>query len=146
MIYIYQNQYQNVSGSCSRNTDLQDPYYLWNMEHKLSGKVYDFIPYEVPYTTDYKPSYDLFNIGVVFTDPQVLTGATMTGQTNIHLIPGEYFLTVRSQTSSSNLDPELSGEIVFQTLVNVVGTNQNVPISYEGEDDVFIIYDPENEN
>ena len=116
------------------------------MEHKLSGKVYDFIPYEVPYTTDYKPSYDLFNIGVVFTDPQVLTGATMTGQTNIHLIPGEYFLTVRSQTSSSNLDPELSGEIVFQTLVNVVGTNQNVPISYEGEDEVFIIYDPENEN
>jgi hypothetical protein len=75
-----------------------------------------------------------------------LTGATTTGQTNVHLIPGEYFLKVYSQTSSSNLNPENSQEIVFQTLVNVVGTNQNIPISYEGEDDVFIIYDPENEN
>lgn len=146
MIYLYQEEYTNASGSCSRNTDLPNPYFLWNMVHKLSGKVYNFIPYQIPYTTDYKPSYDLFNIGIFFSSPQSLTGNTMTGETNVHLIPGEYFLKVHSQTSQSNLDPDLSGEVVFQTLVNVIGTNQNVPISYQGEDDVFIIYDPENEN
>jgi hypothetical protein len=146
MIYLNQNQYQNVSGSCTRNTDLVNPYFLWSMEHKLSGRVYNFIPYEVPYITDYKPSYDLFNIGVVFTSPQFLTGATQENQTNVHLIPGEYFLTVYSQVSPSNINPEYTEQIVFQTLVNVIGTNQNVPTTYTGEDDVFIIYDPENEN
>jgi hypothetical protein len=116
------------------------------MTHKLSGKEYNFIPYQIPYTTDYKPSYDLFNIGIFFGDAQVLTGATMTGETNVHLIPGEYFIQIHAQVSDENLNPLQSGEIVFQTLLNVVGTNQNIPVSYQGEEEVFIIYDPENEN
>lgn len=146
MIYLNQEQFTNASASCTRNTDIPDPYFLWDMTHKLSGRVYNFIPYQIPYTTTYKPSYDLFNIGIFFGNAQVLTGATLTGETNVHLIPGEYFVQIHAQVSDENLNPVESGEIVFQTLVNVVGTNQNIPTAYQGEEDVFIIYDPENEN
>ncbi len=145
MIYLYQNQYTNASGSCSRNSTMVDPYYMWNMEHKLSGEIFNFIPYRIPPTTNYKPGYDLFNIGIFDNIPESLTGDTMTGQTNVHLIPGEYFLKVYQQMSGNTLQPTTEENVVFQTLVNVVGTNQNIPVSYQGEDDIFIIYNSDND-
>jgi len=145
MIYLYQNQYTNASGSCSRNSTMVDPYYMWNMEHKLSGEIFNFIPYRIPPTTNYKPGYDVFNIGIFDNIPESLTGDTMTGQTNVHLIPGEYFLKVYQQMSGNTLQPTTEENVVFQTLVNVVGTNQNIPVSYQGEDDIFIIYNSDND-
>jgi hypothetical protein len=118
---------------------------MWNMEHKLSGEIFNFIPYRIPPTTNYKPGYDLFNIGIFDNIPESLTGDTMTGQTNVHLIPGEYFLKVYQQMSGNTLQPTTEENVVFQTLVNVVGTNQNIPVSYQGEDDIFIIYNSDND-
>jgi hypothetical protein len=38
----------------------------------------------------------------------------------------------------------LSHDVVNETIVNVVGTNQNEPITYESGDDIFIIYNVDN--
>ena len=145
MIYLYQSQNNQAAAVCSRNSELTNPYYLWVMEHKLSGKIYRFIPFRVVPAVSYKPSYDVFCIDIFNTNPQVLTGTTGCGQTNVHLIPGEYSLQIFEQTSASNLDPALAYNIVNDNLVQVVGVNQNIPITYTGATDpVFIIYNPEN--
>jgi hypothetical protein len=145
MIYLYQNQNNQAAAVCTRNAQLTNPYYLWSMTHKLSGKNYRFIPFRVIPAVSYKPSYDVFCIDIVSTNPQVLTGATLCGQTNIHLIPGEYDLTIFEQASSSNLNPALAYNAVNDNLVQVIGVNQNIPITYTGASEpVFIIYNPEN--
>lgn len=145
MIYVYQDQINDAAIPASINKSLGSPYYLWSMTHKLSGQQFRFIPYHIPPCVTYKVSYDLFNFDIDDSIPQVLTGATMTGQTNVHLIPGEYFLKVYEQTSPSNLNPTLAYNVVNETLVNVVGTNANNPVSYSGNSDVFIIYNDNND-
>lgn len=93
------------------------------------------------------PYYDLFCIEVNDSIPQVLTGATSCGQTNVHLIPGEYSLAVFEQYSPSNLNPQLSNDLIYNNLVTVVGTNQYDPAVYQsGQTDTYIIYDPDNDN
>jgi len=116
------------------------------MTHKLSGKNYRFIPFRVQPSVSYSVPYDLFCIDVDPLQPNVLTGSTLCGQTNIGtLIPGEYEVTIWEQYSSSNLDPELSYDIVQQNLVTVIGVNQNIPTTYTGgTNGVFIIYNDNN--
>ena len=148
MIYLHQGQTNQAAAVCSRNATISNPVFLWNMVHKLSSKVYNFIPFRILPITTYKPGYDLFCIDINDAIPQVLTGASSCSQTNVHLIPGEYFLNVYQQTSTSNLIPSPDeNNIVYQTLVNVLGVNQNVPITYQApaDESVFIIYNPNND-
>jgi hypothetical protein len=148
MIYLNQNQLNQAAAVCSRNATISNPVFLWNMTHKLSLRVYNFIPYRILPITTYKPGYDLFCITINDSLPEVLSGASSCSQTNVHLIPGEYFLNVYEQTSTSNLTPPNDdNQIVYQTLVNVVGVNQNVPITYQApaDESVFIIYNPNND-
>jgi hypothetical protein len=63
------------------------------MKHKLSGQIWRFVPYQLPPTLT-NPSYDLFSVKIDYDNVEVLTGATTTGQTNVHLIEGEYWLKV----------------------------------------------------
>jgi hypothetical protein len=114
------------------------------MVHKLSNIEYKFIPFRIQPDTDYKPGYDLFCIDIDDSIPEVLTGSTVCGQTNVHLIPGEFSLEVYQQVSSSNLDPSQSSGLVYQTLVNMIGTNQNIPVTYSGQSNNYVIYDPDN--
>jgi hypothetical protein len=62
----------------------------------------------------------------------------------VDLYPGEYYLKIYEQVSSTNLNPSLSHDVVNETIVNVVGTNQNEPVTYESGDDIFIIYNVDN--
>jgi hypothetical protein len=146
MIYANQGQQNNPAAVCSRNNTLSGVvYYLWYMTHKLSGKKYYFIPFRLIPPIDYPPLYDVFCLNIDDSIPQVLTGTTC-GQVNVHLIPGEYYLEVYSQNSNTNLNPALSYELVYQTLVNVVGDNLNIPNTYTGNSDsTFIIYNPNND-
>ena len=144
MIYLYQNQNNQAAAVCSRNSTLNNPYFLWKMVHKLSNIEYKFIPFRIQPDTDYKPGYDLFCIDIDDSIPEVLTGSTVCGQTNVHLIPGEFSLEVYQQVSSSNLDPSQSSGLVYQTLVNMIGTNQNIPVTYSGQSNNYVIYDPDN--
>ena len=144
MIYLYQDQNNQAAAVCSRNSTISNPVFLWKLVHKLSNAEYLFIPFRILPVVDYKPAYDLFCIDIFDNIPEVLTGTTGCGQTNVHLIPGEYSLEVYQQTSTSNLDPILSQGLVYQTLVNMVGVNQNIPVTYSGQSNNYVIYDPDN--
>lgn len=148
MIYLTQGQTTQAAAVCSRNSSLTGAtiYYLFKMVHKLSNAPYNFIPFRLQPSEDYAPAYDLFCINTDDSIPEVLTGATQCSETNVHLIPGQYSLSCFQQFSDSNLDPSLSSGLVYQTLLYVTGTNQNVPITYTGgTDDIFIIYNPDND-
>jgi hypothetical protein len=146
MIYLNQNQLNQVPATCSRNGFLMDPDYLWVVTHKLTGRVWRFIPYRIPPSTDYKPGYDLFCINVSETLPEVLTGSTSCSNTStLNLYPGEYFIKIYEQYSESNLIPGEADDIVYETIMWVVGVNQNQPITYSGNSDIFIVYNENND-
>jgi hypothetical protein len=148
MIYINQDETNQVPVVCSRNNLSSGDVYLWSMTHKLTFQTWNFIPYRIPPTTTYKPGYDLFCITVDNSLPQTFTGNTScSGSTscNIHLIPGEYWVRIYSQSSNTNLNPDLSLELVYETMGLMVGTNQNDPITYSGNSDVFIVYNEDND-
>lgn len=147
MIYLNQGQNNQVAAVCSRNKTLSgNVQYLWSMQHKLSGRKFRFIPYRVQPSVNYSPGYDLFCIDIDPLSPNVLTGATQCGDTNVGtLIPGEYFVKIYEQMSTTNLDPMFSSEVVQETLAHVVGVNQNIPTTYTGgTDGVFIVYNDNN--
>lgn len=152
MIYIQQNVCNEVPVVVERNTTITGTtFYLWNMVHKLSNETFVFVPYKIPPSTDYKPGYDLFCICYNNNIPQSLTGNTgcisgNTGQTvcNVHFIPGEYSVEIWKQSNNYNLDVNQAEELVYQTLGQVIGVNQNIPEVYSGTSDVFIIYNENN--
>lgn len=145
MVYIYQNQQNDTPAVCDRNMLGVYDYFMWEMVHKLTLQKWTFIPYEIPYTTTYYPGYNLFNIGVDYSIPESLTGNTTSGTTNVHLIPGEYWLRIYAQDSPTNLNPNNSSELVYQQISTLVGTNQNNPVTYSGDSDVFIVYNEYND-
>lgn len=146
MIYINQSQQNDVPAVCSRNSTLTGTvYWLWSATHKLTLRSYKFVPYRIPPNTDYSPSYDLFNINVNDSIPESLTGNTISGTTNVHLIPGEYYVRCYQQTTNSNLNPLLSDGVVWESMMTCVGDNQNEPITYSGQSDVFIVYNENND-
>jgi hypothetical protein len=145
MVYINQGEYNEPAVVCSRNKTLSNPTYLWSMFHKLSGQVWRFIPYRILPSVSYAPAYDLFGVTIDDTIPESLTGNTGATMCNIHAIPGEYYVKIYEQVSSTNLNPALSFDVVYETIFNVVGINQNTPVSYSGTPDVFIIYNENND-
>lgn len=144
MIYLYQDGNNQPSAMCSRNATISNPYFLWRMIHKLSNEEWIFVPFRILPDTTYAPGYDMFCIDIFDNLPQILTGATGCEQTNVHLIPGEYSLSIYQQASSNNLDLNNTNGIIYQTLVNVIGINQNIPITYSGQSNNYVIYDYDN--
>lgn len=146
MIYLNQSQINQAAAVCSRNKTLVgNVQYLWSMIHKLSGQKYRFIPFRVlPSISGYEPAYDLFCIDIDDTIPPFLTGATLCGETNVHLIPGLYDLKCYEQYSTTNLNPAYAHDVVYENMVTVVGVNQNVPTTFTGSSTTYIIYDPNN--
>jgi hypothetical protein len=143
MIIIQPGQ-NNVPATCTLNATLSNPYYLWSMTHKLSNENWRFIPYRFTPVVNYKPQWDLFNIGVDYNSPESLTGNTSSGTTNVHLIAGEYQVEIYEQISSTNLDPALSTSKVYQIMANM----QEIASAYTetifvGTPDEWIVYDDE---
>jgi len=148
MIYLNQGENNEAAAICSRNKWLTGSVsYLWSMQHKLSQERFRFIPYLVPSTASFSPPYDLFCINIDDSIPEVLTGATSCGQTNVHLIPGEYDLKVyeQSYTLSGNTNPQYAYDVVYETLVNVVGVNGYDPTVWSGTSNTYIVYNPNND-
>lgn len=140
MIWIYEGQNESPA-TCSRNAELTNPYYLWVMEHKLSSQSWTFVPYRIIPSVDYKPGYDLFSIKVDYTSSEVLTGATSTGQTNVHLIDGEYYLTVY-ETPTETLTIPQGDSVVYQAICQVTTSGDTSPITYTATTSVFKVYEP----
>jgi hypothetical protein len=143
MIIIQPGQ-NNVPATCSLNATLSNPYYLWSMTHKLSNENWRFIPYRFTPLVNYKPQWDLFNIGVDYNSPENLTGNTSSGTTNVHLIAGEYQVEIYEQISSTNLDPALSTSKVYEVMANMQEiASANTETIFVGTPDQWIVYDDE---
>ena len=148
MIYLNQGENNLAAAVCSRNKWLTGSVvYLWSMSHKLSQQKYRFIPFIVPPSYSFNPPYDVFCINIDDSIPQVLTGATSCGETNVHLIPGEYDLKVYEQPASmsGNTNPALAYDVVYETLVNVVGVNGYNPTVWSGTSNTYVIYNADND-
>lgn len=121
--------------TCSRNKSLPSPYYLWTIRHKLSAETWRFIPTRIiPITVGYEPSYDAFEIATFSGSPEVFLG-----NVNLHLLEGEYYLKIYEQYSSTNLNPALSYDVVYEGMITVKSTLVPPP-AYTGTSEVFIIY------
>jgi hypothetical protein len=142
MVQIEKGTFNQVVATCSRNKTLTgNVSYLWSMTHKLSKQNWKFIPYRVPAIVNYAPSYDLFNLNVIDSQPEVFI-YTGTTDVNLHLIPGQYFVKIYEQCSPTNLNPMLSYEVVYEgtATVNYSGSPENEIVSYSGNTDVFTVY------
>jgi len=142
---ILQEGYNNANATCSRNKNLTGSVcYLFGFKHKLSQEVWRFVPYRIPPSVGYAPGYDLFSITIDPSQPEAyLTGATTTGQTNVHLIEGEYYIKVWEQSSalSGNTNPNLAYDVVYETIGRVNYSASTAPITYSGTTDIYKIYE-----
>jgi hypothetical protein len=145
MVQIEKGQLNDVVATCSRNKMLTgNVTYLWSMTHKLTNKNWKFLPFRIQPSVNYAPSYDLFTINVDDSIPEVFTASTSANTVNLHLEPGQYFVKIYEQLSSSNLNPQLSYDVVYEgtATVNYSGSPQNEIVSYSGTGEVFKVYNP----
>ena len=142
---ILQEGYNNANATCSRNKNLTGSVcYLFSFKHKLSQEVWRLVPYRIPPSVAYSPGYDLFSITIDPNQPEAfLTGATTTGQTNVHLIEGEYYVKVWEQSTSlsGNTNPNLAYDVVYETIAQVNYSASTQPITYSGTSDIYKIYE-----
>lgn len=139
MIYVTQGQYNTPWATCSRNKQLSNPYYLWTIRHKLSNQSYQFIPYRIPPSTTYPPSYDLFELNIFLNQPEVYIGSNVQC-VNLPLIGGEWYLKIYEQVSSTNLNPKLSYDVVYEGTLNVLEQDPIQQIEYTGTSNTWIVY------
>lgn len=142
MIILQQGQFNRAVATCSRNKNLTgNVTFLWTIRHKLSNQTWQFIPYRDPsQTVGYEPAYDLFDINIVLTSPEIYIGTSPSNCANLHLIPGEYYLKIYEQSSPTNLNPALSYDYVYEGMIIVKSEDPIQEISYSGTSDVFIVY------
>ena len=142
---ILNEGYNNANATCSRNKNLTGSVcYLFSFKHKLSQEVWRLVPYRIPPSVGYAPGYDLFSITIDPSQPEAyLTGATTTGQTNVHLIEGEYYVKVWEQSTalSGNTNPQLAYDVVYETIAQVNYSASTNPITYSGTSDIYKIYE-----
>lgn len=141
MIYLQPNSSNQVFVTCSRNKNLSNPTYLWTIRHKLSAQRWQFIPYKVPPANQtYLPAYDSFIINTYSGTAEnfIASGGT---EVNLHLLNGEYYLKIYEQLSTTNLNPALAYDVVYEgMIVNNWEINNEEPPVYTGTSEVFIIY------
>lgn len=144
MIRLDEGQ-NEMNATCSRNKTLTgNVCYLFTFKHKLSGEVWRFVPYRIQPTVNYSPGYDLFSVKIDLNNPEAyLTGATTTGQTNLHLLEGEYYVKAFEQSASlsGNTNPSSAYDVVYETIGIVSYSANTAPITYSGTTDVFKIYE-----
>jgi hypothetical protein len=139
MIYVNQGQYNTPIATCSRNKQLSNPYYLWTIRHKLSNQSWQFIPYREQSITSYPPSYDIFQLDILLNQPEVYIGSNVI-TCNLHLLSGEFYVKIYEQTSSSNLNPSLSYDVVYEGMMVVLSEDPIEEIEYTGTTNTWVVY------
>ena len=140
MIVLNISEINKVSEPASRNKELSNPTYLFSFYHKLSGQTWRVIPYVDTWTNDYTSRFDTFRIGINYDIPQSLTGNTGMTDTNVHLIEGDYWISIYEQKSTTNLDPTKAFNKVIETFGYVVPQTTTNP-TYEGNNYEYKIYE-----
>lgn len=140
MIVLNINQNNKVCEPVSRNKELSNATYLFSFYHKLSGKSWSFIPYISTNPYDYFQRFDTFYINIDHTIPESLTGNTTSGSTNVHLIEGDYWISIYEQYSTTNLDPTKSFNRIVETFGYVNPVTQTEQ-TYSGDNYIYKIYE-----
>ena len=140
MIVLNIGENNRVLESASRNKELNNPTYLFSFYLKLSGQKWRVIPYVDDYTADYTARFDTFYIDIDYTRPESLTGNTTSGSTNVHLIEGDYWVSIYEQVSTTNTDPTKSFNKVIETFGYVVPTPET-KTTYEGDIYEYKVYE-----
>ena len=140
MIVLNIGELNIVSESASRNKELSNPTYLFSFYHKLSGQTWRAIPHVGDWTNDYLSRFDTFYISIDYDRSQSLTGNTEPTDCNIHLIEGDYWISIYEQKSTTNLDPTKSFNKVIETFGYVVPQTTTNP-TYDGDNYEYKIYE-----
>lgn len=143
MIQLQRGELNNMVATCTRNKSLSgNVTFLFSFSHKLTKQSWKFIPFRVPPSLNYSPSYDLFTVNIDYTSPEVFTASTSANTANVHLLDGDYFVKIYEQYSTTNLNPQLSYDVVYEGTSRVYfsGSPENELISYTGGSEVFKIY------
>lgn len=99
MLVIEKAESKNWYLTLTEKVTISNPYFLFSFTHLLTDQVVNVILTDI---STHKERYNQF---------AVVEGTTFT------LLTGEYQYKVYAQTSSSNLDPDLSDELVEQGLL-----------------------------
>lgn len=113
MIIIFKGQANEVVLTLTEKASLSSPYYLFEFQNDSDKTVQRFIAEDVSSFTD---RYNRFAI-TEKSNPDNLSGEVELS------LPGFWSYTIREQTSSTNLDPDQSGEIVETGRVRVIGVS-----------------------
>jgi hypothetical protein len=140
MIVLNIGENNKVLESASRNKELGNPTYLFSFYHKLSGKTWRVIPYVSDYTEDFTARFDTFYINIDYDLAQSLSGNNTDTSTNVHLIEGDYWVSIYEQYSTTNLDPSKSFNRIIETFGYVVPPTETNP-TYEGNNYNYKIYE-----
>ena len=129
MIILEQNSSNLVYIVASRNKLLNGGNtYLFSLYNKLSEKKFRFIPYRRIDTYPFPNRFDAFEIKIDFNTPQSYTGNTTGFTTNVWLTEGEYYYKVYQQISDTNLNPQLSIDVVDEGMMKVIKTTTDLPV------------------
>jgi hypothetical protein len=61
---------------------------------------------------------------------------------NLHLIPGQYFVKIYEQQSTTNLNPNYSYDVVYEGIAEVISSGTSTTeVSYSGTSNIFIVYE-----
>jgi len=140
MVVLNIGENNKMCEPASRNKEIDNATYLVSMYHKLSGQSWRFIPYVSDFTADYNARFDTFYINIDYSTPQSLTGNTTSGSTNVHLIEGDYWISIYEQYSTTNLDPTKSFNKVVETFGYVVPPTETNP-TYSGDNYEYKVYE-----
>jgi hypothetical protein len=78
-------------------------------------------------------------LDILLNQPEVYIGSNVT-TSNLHLIPGEYYVKIYEQTSSSNLNPSLSYDVVYEGMMVVLSEDPIEEIEYTGTTNTWVVY------
>lgn len=100
MLLITQGETKFWYLTLTEKVTISNPYFLFSVTHRQTMRVYNFILTDV---STFKDRYNKFSID----------------ETDYNFYEGEYMYEVYAQTSSTNLDPSLTNELVEEGILKV---------------------------
>jgi hypothetical protein len=131
MILINKGQNNTIVVTLSEKTTLSSPTYLFKFTNDVTGDIVRFIAQN---TSDYTYRYDKFLVTETDGTLNLTSGV-------IELSPsGFWSYQIYEQTSTTNLDENLSTGIVETGKVKVIGDNQVNYTNFDNQPNTFITY------
>lgn len=129
MINLRKSQINVVVLTLTEKTTIDNPTYLFEFKDNQTKAFTYFIAEDI---SEFKERFNKFSI-TEKTNPNNLIGEVEL------VLDGQYAYTVREQSSTTNLDPLLSGAIVETGKVTVTDTDEVIP-TYNPDSNIIKVY------